>query len=118
MAPLPEHLQPPESDRLDALAEFDTPAEVDAVFRTQRRIAMGYVLLFVGGILVIPALTLTTAWWSTGRLGGWWTTGFFAAGIGMYLFFLLIGIGAASLSNGVENRMLGSPNGSPESDAG
>jgi hypothetical protein len=87
--------------------EFDTPAEVDAVFRTQRRIAVGYGLVFIGGVLVIPTLTLVTDWWSSGRLGGWWTTSFVAAGAGLYLFFFLLGIGAASLSTGVENRMLG-----------
>lgn len=89
--------------------EFDTPAEVDAVFRTQRRIAIGYALLFLGGVLMIPALTLLTDWWATSRLAGWWTTGFVAAGAGLYLFFFLIGMGAASLSSGVEDRMLGSP---------
>lgn len=89
--------------------EFDTPAEVDAVFRTQRRIAFGHALLFLGGIMTIPALTLFTDWWATGRLAGWWTTSFVATGAGLYVFFFLLGMGAASLSNGVERRMLGSP---------
>lgn len=88
--------------------EFDTPAEVDAVFRTQRRIAIGYAVLFLGGILLVPGLTLLTDWWASGRLAGWWNTGFFAAGIGLYLFFFLLGLGASSLSSGVEDRMLGS----------
>ena len=88
--------------------EFDTPAEVDAVFRTQRRIALGYALLFLGGVLVIPALTLATDWWATGRLAGWWNTGFAAAGVGLYVFFFMLGVSAASLSSGVEHRMLGS----------
>jgi hypothetical protein len=87
--------------------EFDTPAEVDAVFRTQRRIAVGYGLVFIGSVLLIPVLTLVTDWWSSGRLGGWWTTSFAVAGAGLYLFFFLLGIGAASLSSGVEKRMLG-----------
>jgi hypothetical protein len=88
--------------------EFDTPAEVDAVFRTQRRIAFGYALLFLGGIFTVPALTLFTDWWATGRLVGWWTTSFATTGVGLYLFFFLLGMGAASLANGVERRMLGS----------
>jgi hypothetical protein len=88
--------------------EYDTPAEVDAVFRTQRRIAVGYGLVFLGGVLLIPALTLVTDWWAIGRLAGWWTTSFVAAGTGLYVFFFLLGIGAASLSSGVEHRMLGS----------
>lgn len=97
--------------------EFDTLAEVDAVFRTQRRIAFGYGLLFLGGVLTIPVLTLFTDWWTTGRLAGWWTTTFAAEGPGLYLFFFVLGVSAASLSSGVENRMLGSFEDSAEDDA-
>jgi hypothetical protein len=87
--------------------EFDTPAEVDAVFRTQRRIAVGYFVVFAGGMLLIPLATLTSGWWG-GRLSDW-ATGFVVAGAGLYVFFFLLGLGAASLANGVEQRMLGTP---------
>lgn len=89
--------------------EFDTPAEVDAVFRTQRRIAVGHFLVFLGVVLFVPSVTLVADWWAQGRLAGWWTTSFVVVGAGMYLFFFVIGIAAASLANGVERRMLGSP---------
>lgn len=99
----------PPVDDLPGRDEFDSPAEVDAVFRTQRRIAVGYGVLFLCAVLIIPALTLVTDWWSTGRLAGWWTTSFVAAGAGLYLCFFLLGLAAASLADGVERRMLGSP---------
>jgi drug/metabolite transporter (DMT)-like permease len=89
--------------------EFDTPAEVDAVFRTQRRIAIGHFVVFLCGVLLIPGLTLFVNWWSGGRLAGWWTTSFFVTGAGMYLFFYALGLAASSLATGVERRMLGSP---------
>lgn len=98
--------------------EFDTPAEVDAVFRTQRRIAFGYGVLFLGGVLLIPALTLVTDWWATGRLAGWWPTSFMVVGAGLYLGFFLLGLSAASLANGVERRMLGSPDDPSRDDTG
>ncbi len=88
--------------------EFDTPAEVDAVFRTQRRIAVAHFLVFLAGLLSIPAVTLLTGW-SSGNGVAQWATGFLAVGAGLYLFFFLVGLGAASLATGVERRMLGTP---------
>ncbi len=93
--------------------EFDTPAEVDAVFRTQRRIAVGYFIVFLGGLLLIPLGTLAAAWWPGSRLSGW-ATGFVVAGAGLYVFFFVLGLGAASLANGVEQRMLGTPDDRPD----
>lgn len=90
-----------------AADEYDAPAEVDAVFRTQRRIAIGYFLVFVGGLVLIPLATLATVWWGD-RLTGW-APGFVIAGAGMYVFFFLLALGASTLANGVERRMLGSP---------
>jgi hypothetical protein len=87
--------------------EYDTPAEVDAVFRTQRRIAIGYFTVFLGGVLLIPLATLTSSWWG-GRLSSW-ASGFVVAGAGLYVFFFVLGLAAASLANGVERRMLGTP---------
>lgn len=88
--------------------EFDTPAEVDAVFRTQRRIAIGYFAVFLGGILTIPAVTLVIRWWPGAPLSGW-EGGFLIVGAGLYAFFFALGTGAATLANGVERRMLGTP---------
>lgn len=93
--------------------EFDTPAEVDAAFRTQRRIAVGHFVVFLSGVLLVPILTETGQWWSGGRLGGWATTSFVVAGLGLYLFFFVLGMAASSLAGGVEDRMLGTPDKEP-----
>ena len=96
----PEHRGP--------LDEYDTPAEVDAIFRTQRRIAFGYLAVFAAVVLAVPLLTVTLQWWSTGRLIGAISPNFAMAAAGLYLVFLAIGIGAASLASAVEDGMLGS----------
>lgn len=99
----------PPVDEPSGWDDYDTPAEVDAVFRTQRRIAVGHFVVFLCGVLLLPALTLAVDWWSGGRVADWWTSGFALAGVGMYVFFFLLGLAAASLANGVERRMLGAP---------
>lgn len=86
--------------------EFDSPAEVDAAFRTQRRIAVGYFVVFICGVVLIPVGTVAAEWWPGGRLSSW-ATGFVVAGAGLYVFFFVLGLSAASLANGVERRMLG-----------
>lgn len=102
-------------DEPAARDEFDSPAEVDAAFRTQLRIAVGYFAVFVGGMLLIPAGTVASEWWPGGRLSTW-ATGFVLAGAGLYVFFFVLGLGAASLANGVERRMLGTPSDDPSAD--
>lgn len=99
-----------------AVDEFDSPAEVDAAFRTQRRIAVGYFVVFIGGVLLIPLATVAATWWPGGRLSSW-ATGFVLAGAGLYVFFFVLGLGAASLANGVERRMLGTQGGDAPEDS-
>ena len=89
--------------------ETDTPAEVDAAFRTLRRVAVGYFALFLVAVTGVPALSLTLGWWSQGRLIGGMSPGFVMAAFGLYLFFFAIGLAAATLSTAVEARMLGGP---------
>jgi hypothetical protein len=91
------------------VAEHHTPAEVDATFRTLRRVAVGYFMVFLVTVTGVPALTLTLGWWSQGRLIGGMSPGFVMAAFGLYVFFLLIGLAAATLSTAVEARMLGGP---------
>lgn len=91
------------------LAEHDTPAEVDATFRTQRRIAVGYFLVFLVVTLTVPLLALVLDWWSEGRLLGTLSPNFLMAAAGLYVFFFATGLAAASLSTAVEERMLGGP---------
>ncbi|QSB16566.1 hypothetical protein JQS43_09970 [Natronosporangium hydrolyticum] len=89
--------------------EHDTPAEVDAAFRTQRRVSAAYFTLFLVAVTGVPALTLALDWWSAGRLIGGMSPGFVMAAFGLYLFFFLIGLAAATLATAVEARMLGGP---------
>lgn len=89
--------------------EHDTPAEVDATFRTLRRVAIGYFALFLVAITGVPALTLALGWWSEGRLIGGMSPSFVMAAFGLYVFFFVIGLAAATLSTAVEARMLGGP---------
>ncbi|GAB3190287.1 hypothetical protein [Nesterenkonia suensis] len=85
----------------------DTPAEVDAVFRTLRRIAGTYFVVFLLLVAAFPVLTMALEWWSEARLVGDLSPGFLTAGIGLYVLFAVIGIAAATLSSSVEARMLG-----------
>ncbi|GAA3055177.1 MULTISPECIES: hypothetical protein [Actinomycetes] len=85
----------------------DTPAEVDAVFRTLRRIAATYFVVFLLLVAAFPVLTMTLDWWSEAQLVGHLSPGFLTAGVGLYVVFAVIGIAAATLSSSVESRMLG-----------
>lgn len=85
----------------------DAPAEVDATFRTLRRVAVGYFVLFLLAVVGFPALSLTLGWWSDARLAGGMSPGFAMAAFGLYVFFAVVGMAAARLSGAVEARMLG-----------
>ena len=89
--------------------EHDTSAEVDATFRTQRRIAVGYFLVFVVVTFSVPLLAVVLGWWSEGRLLGALSPNFVTVAAGLYVFFFLLGLAAASLATAVEERMLGGP---------
>jgi hypothetical protein len=85
----------------------DTPAEVDAAFRTLRRIAVTYFVLFLAVLGSFPVLTMTLSWWTESRLLGDLSPAYLAAAVGLYVVFAVIGIAAATLSSSVESRMLG-----------
>jgi hypothetical protein len=87
--------------------EYDTPDEVDATFRTLRRVALGYFALFLVVVVAVPLLTWTLDWWSDGRLIGGMSPSFVMAAFGLYAFFFLVGLAVATLSTAVEERMLG-----------
>lgn len=97
----------------DWLAEVDGPAEVVAAARTQRRIAVGYGLVFLVAILAVPTLTLTLPWWSTSRLLGGMSPSFAAVAGGLYVFFLVLAISVSTLAHSVEARMLGTSDDEP-----
>ncbi|WP_245975562.1 hypothetical protein [Amycolatopsis palatopharyngis] len=102
---------PDDEDRWvpDVGDEYDMPADVDAAFRTVRRVAVGHFVVFLGVVVAVPILTLTVDWWSEGRLVGGMTPSFVMAAVGLYVFFFLLAAAAATLSNAVEDRMLGAP---------
>src|SRR5690625_4128057 len=85
----------------------DTPAEVDATFRTLRRIAITYFVVFLAVLSAFPVLTITLNWWTESRLIGNLSPAFLFAGVGLYVVFAVMGIAAATLSSSVESRMLG-----------
>ncbi|HLS74801.1 MAG TPA: hypothetical protein VK046_13605 [Actinomycetaceae bacterium] len=85
----------------------DTPAEVDAAFRTMRRIALTYFVVFLAVVASFPVLTVTLDWWTESRLLGDLSPAFLAASVGLYVVFAVIGVAAATLSSSVESRMLG-----------
>lgn len=91
----------------------DTPAEVDAAFRTLRRIAVTYFILFVAVLASFPVLTMTLGWWTESRIGGL-SPAYLAAAVGLYVVFAVIGIAAATLSSSVESRMLGGTSAEPD----
>jgi uncharacterized membrane protein len=86
--------------------DFDTTAEVDATFRTQRRVALGYFAVFLAVTFAVPALTLALGWWSTGRIFGMSPNFVMAAG-GLYVVFFVVALAASSLADAIEARMLG-----------
>ena len=88
--------------------EFDSPAEVAAAARTQRRIALGYGLVFVLVVISIPVLSIILPWWSGSRAVGGMSPNFLVVGGGLYGFFLVLGAAAAARARSVEGRMLGS----------
>lgn len=87
----------------------DTPAEVDAAFRTTRRISMTYFVVFLLLLFAFPVLTQALDWWTQARVVGDLSPGFLTAAVGLYILFAVLGIAAATLSSSVESRMLGHP---------
>ncbi len=102
----------------DTADDFDTAFEVEAAFRTQRRVALAHALVFLLVVLGAPVLNLVLDWWTRARLLGGMSPGFALVAIGLYVGFFVLALAAASLANGVEDAMLGTIGGddaSPES---
>lgn len=86
----------------------DSPAEVDAVFRTQRRVSVGYAVLFALLLASVSVFAVGLEWWTTGRILGGISPGFLMAAFGLYPVFVALAAAACSLASTIENRMLGS----------
>ena len=102
----------------DGYASFedaDSPAEVDAVFRIQRRIALAHFFVFISVTLGVGLALVGLQWAAESRVFGGFSPGFIMAAVGLYLFFVVVGVAAASLANAVEDRMMGARSLPPES---
>lgn len=97
----------PDPDPEVAFEEFDRDAEVAATAATQRRAALGYAAVFLLVTFAVPVLNLALPWWSQARLVGGLSPSFVVAAAGLYVFFLGLGVAAATLARSVEDRMLG-----------
>jgi len=91
----------------DTADDFDTALEVEAAFRTQRRVALAHALVFLLVVLGAPVLNIALDWWTRARLLGGMSPGFALVAIGLYIGFFVLALAAASLANGVEDAMLG-----------
>lgn len=87
--------------------DTDTPAEVFAVWRIQRRLALSYMALFLIGTVGVGIAIDTIPWVTDTTVFDGFSPGFVLAAFGLYVFFLAIGVAAASLANAVEHRMMG-----------
>lgn len=87
--------------------DTDTPAEVDAVWRSQRRVALSYLALFLLGTLGIGLAIVGLPWTIDASLGGF-SPAFILAAVGLYVFFFALAIAASLLANAIEDRMMGS----------
>ncbi len=100
-------------DELDALlwnySEFDTPEEVEAVFRAQRRLTLRYALLFFLGTLVLPILHVVWEAWVTRPVWGGLTPAFIAATILYPAFCLLLAAAYTMQANRLEEDLLERP---------
>ncbi|WP_370324325.1 hypothetical protein [Euzebya sp.] len=102
----PDHLSA-DPAVLHALEPEDTPAEVVAAFRTLRRVAVAYMLLFLVVVVTVPLLNGLAGWWTRGELVGGVSPAFAAAVVGLYAAIIAIGMLSARVADQVERRMLG-----------
>lgn len=97
----------PSAGEYSSFHDVDTSAEVDAAFRSQRRIAVGHFTVFVIGIVGLGLSILFSEWAISDRVLGGFSPSFLLAAIGLYGLFVIIAVAGASLANGVDNKMLG-----------
>jgi hypothetical protein len=95
------------ADGYASFGDADTPAEVDAVFRLQRRIAVAHFVTFMFVTLGVSVAIVTLDWAASSRVFGGFSPGFVLAAIGLYFFFVIVAVAAASLANSIEDRMMG-----------
>lgn len=92
---------------LSSYAEFDTPEEVDALFRAQRRISVGHAALFLAGTLLLPLLQAVWPAWIALPLWGGLTPAFLAATVLYPLFTILLAASYTMRANRLDEDFLG-----------
>ncbi len=88
-------------------AEFDTPEEVDALFRAQRRLSVSHALLFFGGTLLLPVVQAVWPAWTTSAVWGGLTPAFVAAIILYPLFCIVLAASYTMRANRLDEDLLG-----------
>ncbi len=88
-------------------AEFDTPEEVDAVFRAQRRLSIGHGLLFLVVTALLPVLHVAWPAWSTTAVWGGLTPAFMAATVLYPLFCIILAASYTMRANRMDEDLLG-----------
>ncbi len=101
----------PVGDTLDSLlwnyAEFDTPEEVDALFRAQRRLSVNHALLFLAGTLLLPVVQAVWPAWTTREVWGGLTPAFIAATVLYPLFCIVLAASYTMRANRLDEDFLG-----------
>lgn len=90
-----------------AQAEFDSPEEVEAVFRAQRRLSLLYGALFFLVTLTLPVLHSTWDYWTAVPLWGGFTLAYLAVTLLYPLFYVLLGVAYTIQANRLDEALLG-----------
>lgn len=96
----------PISDDWFSVEEYDTPPEVDAVFRAQRRLSFRYGLLFFCGTLLVPAVLVLGGAWASRPVWGGFTLGYLSVGLFYPVFYLSLAVAYTLQANRLEKDLL------------
>ncbi|BDG62079.1 hypothetical protein [Caldinitratiruptor microaerophilus] len=112
-APEPGDLWPGAGGDWELWAEddFDTPEEVEAVFRAQRRLSFLYGTLFFLVTLTLPVLHSTWDYWVKATVWGGFTLAYLAVTLLYPLFYILLAVAYTIQANRLEEALLGRPEG-------
>ncbi|MEW6047376.1 MAG: hypothetical protein AB1609_12995 [Bacillota bacterium] len=104
--PLRDPLEGPDWEAWDEL-EFDTPEEVEAVFRAQRRLSLRYGAIFFAVTVTMPLLHTFWRFWTDVPVLGGFTLAELSILFLYPAFCIVIGLGYAVEANRLEESVLG-----------
>ncbi len=87
---------------------YDTPEEVEACFKAQRKLSLTYGAIFFASVLIIPFLSGTAEWWYGKEIWGGFTLNYLVVALIYHIFYFLLGLAYAYQANNLEDRLLGS----------